>query len=722
MVIKKDGTRKIIALLAIMALLVSSSIALAQGVDGDEVDPTKQEEPGEYNGPGDGPGDEPGEEPGEEPGDEPGEEPGEEPDEEPGEEPGEDEEPDEGEEADEDEELGGDEEPEEEPGGDEESGGDEELGGDEEFTGGKGLDGVQTLGAPAGIGTQGLIDIETIVEVNMDFSVKAKNTAIVGEEVTFIYEAKYKNIKVTINTYLGSRLIKTDTITISSPMLVDYKITDDVIGEVHSKKYFTWFPGEVVRFEKTYKVKNDDNDPLENNASLMVVGSLGGYIIPTTYFQDSANVDILAPSIEVTKSADKETVYVGDEIIYTYTITNTGDVPLYDITLTDDVIGDIALTENSLDPDETVTATDTYIAEEVGELTNTATAMGKYTIGNDECEVTDTAEFTVMITEAPVLTGDVKIIKTKVPWDYEIAELMSLSDSPGVPHQGVWFYLKQNNEIMFEGYTDEKGVLEFNGIPAGEYILEEEYVEGYEWYGWYGDIVGDTVNVNNNETAEILVLNREIKATIKVVKFLNTKDGMQPQKGVPFELKCYPEEMVLEAFDEDNCLWSEIAETDSNGEILFVVSEWGEGYYYTLREIGMEDYDVEYQDLYGDLVDVEKIQTWPGEGPTIYVINTPKGGEEPGGDDEPPSGGGGGGSSRRRPRTVEEEPVEVPEEPEVLTPPVAEEPVEEPVVVEEPMVTAPVLPALPHTGGNPAAFVIAGAALAGLGLYLRKRR
>jgi hypothetical protein len=77
------------------------------------------------------------------------------------------------------------------------------------------------------------------------------------------------------------------------------------------------------------------------------------------------------------------------------------------------VIGDIALTDNSLDPDETVTATDTYIAEEVGELTSTATAMGKYTIGNDECEVTDTAEFTVIITEAPVLTGNVKIIKTK---------------------------------------------------------------------------------------------------------------------------------------------------------------------------------------------------------------------------------------------------------------------------------------------------------------------
>jgi LPXTG-motif cell wall-anchored protein len=404
-------------------------------------------------------------------------------------------------------------------------------------------------------------------------------------------------------------------------------------------------------------------------------------------------------------------------------VKNTGDVPLYDITLTDDVIGDIALTDNSLDPDETVTATDTYIAEEVGELTNTATAMGKYTIGNDECEVTDTAEFTVIITEAPVLTGNVKIIKRKTPWNYEMPELMSLSDSPGLPHEYVTFRLTQvEGELTFEGETDNDGILEFNGIPVGDYVLEEEVPEGYEFDYWCGDINEDNViSVNDNTTAVIFVFNRELpKGTIKVVKTLNERNG-EPQKDVPFELKRYrfdEEEQILASYTEEDG-WPWIEYTDEEGEILFDGLEC-EGYYYTLREIGMEDYDVEYQDLYGDLVDVEKIQTWPGEGPTIYVINTPKGGEEPGGDDEPPSGGG--GSRRRRPRTVEEEPVEVPEEPEVLTPPVAEEPVEEPVVVEEPMVTAPVLPALPHTGGNPAAFVIAGAALAGLGLYVRKRR
>lgn len=90
--------------------------------------------------------------------------------------------------------------------------------------------------------------------------------------------------------------------------------------------------------------------------------------------------------------------------------------------------------------------------------------------------------------------------------------------------------------------------------------------------------------------------------------------GMGSPKDVPFELKRYrfdEEEQILASYTEEDG-WPWIEYTDEEGEILFDGLEC-EGYYYTLREIGMEDYDVEYQDLYGDLVDVEKIQTWPGE-------------------------------------------------------------------------------------------------------------
>lgn len=312
-------------------------------------------------------------------------------------------------------------------------------------------------------------------------------------------------------------------------MFVWYEL-DDKFGEVASGSDFWWEKNDSIIKTRKHTITEADGNLLINEVKLEIWNLRS--LLNHGKHNKTVSVNIIHPSIEVTKTASPSPAAVGDEITYTYTVKNTGDVPLYDITLTDDVIGDIALTDNSLDPDETVTATDTYIAEEVGELTNTATAMGKYTIGNDECEVTDTAEFTVIITEAPVLTGNVKIIKRKTPWNYEMPELMSLSDSPGLPHEYVTFRLTQvEGELTFEGETDNDGILEFNGIPVGDYVLEEEVPEGYEFDNWCGDINEDNViSVNDNTTAVIFVLNRELpKGTIKVVKTLNERNG-EPQK------------------------------------------------------------------------------------------------------------------------------------------------------------------------------------------------
>ena len=49
------------------------------------------------------------------------------------------------------------------------------------------------------------------------------------------------------------------------------------------------------------------------------------------------------PAIEVVKVADPTTIQSGDTVVYTYRITNTGDVPLTNVTLNDDKLGDIAL-------------------------------------------------------------------------------------------------------------------------------------------------------------------------------------------------------------------------------------------------------------------------------------------------------------------------------------------------------------------------------------------
>jgi uncharacterized repeat protein (TIGR01451 family) len=110
------------------------------------------------------------------------------------------------------------------------------------------------------------------------------------------------------------------------------------------------------------------------------------------------------PSIErsilVVKDADKTTVLYGGTITYTYTITNTGDVTLENVTLTDDILGDIidASDNITLAPKESITRTVTYTTKigDVGTLTNVATVTGDPT--DDSGTVRDTDNATVTVT------------------------------------------------------------------------------------------------------------------------------------------------------------------------------------------------------------------------------------------------------------------------------------------------------------------------------------
>ncbi len=52
--------------------------------------------------------------------------------------------------------------------------------------------------------------------------------------------------------------------------------------------------------------------------------------------QDTAFVDVVNPAIALEKTATPTTIYPGDQVVYTYAVTNPGDVPLANVTLTDD--------------------------------------------------------------------------------------------------------------------------------------------------------------------------------------------------------------------------------------------------------------------------------------------------------------------------------------------------------------------------------------------------
>jgi uncharacterized repeat protein (TIGR01451 family) len=66
----------------------------------------------------------------------------------------------------------------------------------------------------------------------------------------------------------------------------------------------------------------------------VVVG--GTSVVGPVSDSDTEEVLVVAPAIDVVKTASPTTVLAGETVVYTYTVINTGDVPLEDVVLIDD--------------------------------------------------------------------------------------------------------------------------------------------------------------------------------------------------------------------------------------------------------------------------------------------------------------------------------------------------------------------------------------------------
>ena len=113
---------------------------------------------------------------------------------------------------------------------------------------------------------------------------------------------------------------------------------------------------------------------------------------------DQATVVVPKPAIKVDKSADKAEVKAGGEVVYTYQVSNKGDTPLLNVTVTDDKCAPVKYESGDTDKnevlglEETWTFTCTTTLKETTE--NTAVASGKDRTGQP---VEDTDKATVVV-------------------------------------------------------------------------------------------------------------------------------------------------------------------------------------------------------------------------------------------------------------------------------------------------------------------------------------
>ncbi len=151
-----------------------------------------------------------------------------------------------------------------------------------------------------------------------------------------------------------------------------------------------------------------------------------------------------AKTLKLTKSVDATTAAVGDTLVYTYTITNAGQVTVTDLVLTDDHLGTIPLPTTVLLPGQSITVTATYTvtsADLPGPLTNTAHVTGRGTAGSISAKA---ATASVTLTGGVAGGGgavtakcDGRVIISEVAWagtpsdpDAQWIELENLGNTP----------------------------------------------------------------------------------------------------------------------------------------------------------------------------------------------------------------------------------------------------------------------------------------------------
>lgn len=160
-------------------------------------------------------------------------------------------------------------------------------------------------------------------------------------------------------------------------------------------------PGQTVSLGKvSYTVKETDVRNTQSKLKKNIVtgeGSTGiknpdtGEDVPVTVIPGEKEITIEKdrPSLSITKTADKiSDVQLGDEITYTITVTNNGNVTINNIVAEDALLGktgeNALIYEGTLTPGESKTFTETYVVSEkdvlAGRVKNTATVKGENSV------------------------------------------------------------------------------------------------------------------------------------------------------------------------------------------------------------------------------------------------------------------------------------------------------------------------------------------------------
>jgi len=187
----------------------------------------------------------------------------------------------------------------------------------------------------------------------------------------------------------------TATFTIAVTNTSDVSLTDVTVSDAQAPDCARTVGTLAVGDNHTYActVANVMDDFI-NIATAMGTPPVGPDVDDT----DIAFVDVINPDIKIAKTPDSQTVRSNSPATFTIAVTNTGDVPLTKVTVSDALVLNCARVIGDLDPGESTGYECTRI-NVTADFTNSATVVGTPPVG-DVVTDTDTARVEIDRTEA----------------------------------------------------------------------------------------------------------------------------------------------------------------------------------------------------------------------------------------------------------------------------------------------------------------------------------
>ena len=253
----------------------------------------------------------------------------------------------------------------------------------------------------------------------------------------------------------GDTIVYTFTVTNTGNVtLTNITVADPKVGPVTCPSTPLAPGASVDCTPRTYTLTQDDVDhgSVDNTATVTGTTPAGG----TVTDDDSRTVDLPSTgSIQLSKSASSITDVdgngpdAGDTVTYSFQVTNTGNVKLNPVTVSDPKVGPVTCPAGGLEPDESFECTDvvyTLTAADVanGAVDNTATATGT-TPGGGTVQDTDSTHTPVQ----PTVTN-VKVRKT-------------VDDATPRPGDVITYTLTVTNT----GAADAHDVVVTDALPSG---------------------------------------------------------------------------------------------------------------------------------------------------------------------------------------------------------------------------------------------------------------